>query len=56
MLKIFSTFPIQKGICDFSVDSGDETLTADECDNNILLEPLTSLFDYEAVNLKKGIA
>ena len=56
MLKIFSTFPIQKGICDFSVDSGDETLTADECDINILLEPLTSLSDYEAVNLKKGIA
>ena len=55
MLKIFSKFPIQKGICDFSVDSGDETLTADECDSNILLEPLTSLFDYEAVNLEKAL-
>ena len=51
---IFSSFPIQKGICEFSIDSGDETLTADECDNNLLPEPLTSLFDYEAVNLEKG--
>ena len=52
---IFSSFPIQKGICDFSIDSGDETLTADECDNNLLPEPLTSLFDYEAVNLEKAL-
>ena len=22
---IFSSFPIQKGLCDFSIDSGDET-------------------------------
>ena len=50
---IFSSFPIQKGICDFSIDSGDETLTADKCDNNLLPERLTSLFDYEAVNLEK---
>ena len=52
---IFSSFPIQKGICDFSIDSGDEILTVDECDNNLLPQPLTSLFDYEAVNLEKGL-
>ena len=52
---IFSSFPIQKGICNFSIDSGDETVTADECDNNLLPEPLTSLFDYEAVNLEKAL-
>ena len=52
---IFSSFPIKKGICDFSIDSGDETLTADECDNNLLPEVLTSLFDYEAVNLEKAL-
>ena len=52
---IFSSFPIQKGICDFSIDSEDETLTTDECDNNLLPEPLTSLFDYEAVNLEKSL-
>ena len=52
---IFSSFPIQKGICDFSIDSGDETLTADECDNNLLPENLTSLFDYTAVNLEKAL-
>ena len=50
---IFSSFLIQKGICDFSKDAGNETLTADECDNNLLPEPLTSLFDCEAVNLEK---
>ena len=48
---IFSSFPIQKDICDISIDSGDEKLTADECDSNLLPDPLTSLFDYEAVNL-----
>ena len=52
---IFNSFPILKGICDFSIDSGDETLTADECDNNLLPEPVTSLFDYEAVNLEKAL-
>ena len=52
---IFSSFPIQKGQCDFSIDSEDEILTADECDNNLLPQPLTSLFDYEAVNLEKGL-
>ena len=52
---IFSSFLIQKGVCDFSIDCGDETLTADECDNNLLPEPLTSLFDYEAVNLEKAL-
>ena len=52
---IFSSFPIQKGVCDFSIDSGDETLTADECDNNLLPETLTSLFDYTAVNLEKAL-
>ena len=36
---IFSRFPIQKVIYDFSIDSRDETLTADECDNNLLPEP-----------------
>ena len=50
---IFSSFPIQKGICDFSIDFEYETLTADKCDNNLLPERLTSLFDYEAVNLEK---
>ena len=52
---IFSSFPVQKGVCDFSVDFRDETLTADECDDNILPESLTSLFDYEAVNLEKAL-
>ena len=52
---IYSSFSIQKGICNFSVDSGDETVTADECDNNLLPEFLTSLFDYEAVNLEKAL-
>ena len=53
--SIFSSFPVQKGICDFSIDSRDETLTADKCDNNLLPEPLTSLLDYEAVNLEKAL-
>ena len=52
---IFSCSPIQKDICDFSIDSGDETLTEDECDNNLLPELLTSLFDYETVNLEKAL-
>ena len=52
---IFSSFPIQKGIWNFSLDSGDEIVTADECDNNLLTETLTSLFDYEAVNLEKAL-
>ena len=52
---IFSSFPIQKGLYDFSIDSGDETSTTDECDNNLLPEPLTNLFDYEAVNLEKAL-
>ena len=52
---ILSSFLIQKGICDFSIDSRDEALTADECDNNLLPETLTSLFDYEAVNLEKAL-
>ena len=52
---IFSSFTIQKDICNFSIGSGDETVTADECDNNLLPEPLTSLFDYEAVNLEKAL-
>ena len=52
---IFISFPIQKGICDFSIDSVDETFTADECDNNLFPEPLTSLSDYEAVNPEKGL-
>ena len=52
---IFSSFPVQKSVCDVSIDSRDETLTADECDNNILPEPLTSLFDYEAVSLEKAL-
>ena len=50
---IFNSFPLQKGICDSSINSGDET--ADECDNNLLPERLTSLFDYEAVNLGKAL-
>ena len=54
-VTIFSSFPIQKGICNFSVDSGDGTVAADECDNNLLPEPLTSLFDCEAVNLEKAL-
>ena len=37
---IFISFLIQKGTCDFSIDSRDETLTADECDSNLLPEPL----------------
>ena len=52
---ILSSFLIQKGICDFSIDSRDEALTADECDNNLLPETLTSLFDYEAVNPEKAL-
>ena len=52
---IFTSFPIQKDICDFSIDSGDERLTADKCDNNLLPEPLASLFDYEAVNLENAL-
>ena len=52
---IFSSFTIQKDICNFSIGSGDETVTADECDSNLLPEPLTSLFDYEAVNLEKAL-
>ena len=52
---IFSSFPVQKSVCDVSIDSRDETFTADECDNNILPEPLTSLFDYEAVSLEKAL-
>ena len=50
---IFNSFPIQKVIYDFSIDCRDETLTADECDNNLLPETLTSLSDYDAVNLEK---
>ena len=53
--RIFSSFAIQKSKCDFSIDSGDETLTADECDNDLLSEPLSSLFDYKAVNLQKAL-
>ena len=52
---IFTSFPIQKDICDFSIDSGDERLTADKCDNNLSPEPLASLFDYEAVNLENAL-
>ena len=52
---ILSSFLIQKDICDFSIDSGDEALTADQCDNTLLPETLTSLFDYEAVNLEKAL-
>ena len=52
---IFSSFAIQKRKCDFSIDSGDQTLTADECDNNLLSEPLSSLLDYKAVNLQKAV-
>ena len=44
---IFSRFPIQKVIYDFSIDSRDETLTADECATTIYCLNLTSLFDYE---------
>ena len=51
----FSSFAIQKRKCDFSIDSGDQTLTADECDNNLLSEPLSSLLDYKAVNLQKAL-
>ena len=49
---IFNSFPIQKDICDFSIESGDETVTADECGNNLLIKTLTSLFHYEAVTLE----
>ena len=52
---IFNNFLIKKYKLDFSIDSEDETVTADECDNNLLPEPLTSLSDYEAVNLEKAL-
>ena len=54
-VAIFISFPIQKDICDFSIDSVDEAFTADECDNDLFPEPLTSLSDYQTVNPEKGL-
>ena len=54
-MQQFSSFQIQKAICNFSKDSGDEKLAVDKCDNNLLSERLTSLFDYEAVDLEKAL-
>ena len=46
-----SSFLIQKSICNFSIDSRDETVTVNECDNDLLPEPLASLFDNDVVNI-----